>query len=74
MGILLTHYHADYIAGHTAFNLPILMGPKSSRDSATLHIEEKGDGETLKLGTIQIKIIHTPGHTLESSCFLAIDS
>ena len=36
-------------------------------------IDEAKDGEVLELGKIKIKVLHTPGHTMESSCFLLFD-
>jgi glyoxylase-like metal-dependent hydrolase (beta-lactamase superfamily II) len=72
--ILLTHYHVDYISGHTEFNLPIIMGPESIRDVTKLKLRmEVADHSICRLGSISVKVIHTPGHTLESSCFLLID-
>ena len=38
--ILLTHYHADYVAGHTEFNLPIIMGPKAKRSETPFKLFE----------------------------------
>lgn len=67
--ILLTHYHADYVAGHTEFELPIIMGPTSSKPSISFKLFEMKDGYTFNLGAVWLKVLHTPGHTPESSCF-----
>ena len=69
ISILLTHYHADYVAGHTEFNLPIIMGPKATKPGSTLKLFEMKDGYSFNLGSVWIKILHTPGHTPESTCF-----
>lgn len=63
-GIFLSHYHADYVAGHhelmNKYHCKTYMGPvsKASENIVTLK-----DGELLKLGDATIKLIHTPGHT-----------
>lgn len=44
VGIILTHYHADYLGGHIQVNLPIIMGPKSCREGVKINIQEKKDG------------------------------
>lgn len=49
ISILLTHYHADYVAGHTEFHLPIIMGPKA-QTSSKLPIYEMKDGYSFNLG------------------------
>lgn len=64
ISVLLTHYHADYIAGHTELELPIIMGPKSTREINKIKVTEKADHSTMSLGSTTIKVIHTPGHTL----------
>ena len=50
------------------------MGPKAIKPYNTYPIKEMTDGETLNLGSIKLKTIHTPGHTLESSCYQLTDS
>lgn len=64
ISILLTHYHADYVAGHTEFNLPIIMGPRSTKEGCAVKVYEMQDHSTFNLGSVWIKVIHTPGHTL----------
>lgn len=49
------------------------MGPNSTRPINGFKVKEFHDGETISLGAVSIKVIHTPGHTLESSCFLLKD-
>jgi glyoxylase-like metal-dependent hydrolase (beta-lactamase superfamily II) len=50
------------------------MGPQSVREINKIKVFEMADGSTFNIGGVTIKVIHTPGHTLESSCFLLIDS
>ena len=72
--IFETHFHADFVSGHIdlakATGATIVYGPNAA-PSYDVHIAE--DGEMLKLGDSSFKILHTPGHTMESTCFLLID-
>ncbi len=72
--IFLTHFHADFISGHVdlaeATGAKIVYGPTASAD---FDFYQGKDGEIFKLGNIEIKLIHTPGHTLESICLLLFD-
>jgi hydroxyacylglutathione hydrolase len=72
--ILETHFHADFVSGHVDLSrktgATIVFGP-TAQPSYPAHVAS--DGEVLKLGKAQIKVLHTPGHTQESSCFLLID-
>ena len=72
--ILETHFHADFISGHielsNKYNVPIIFGPHADTNFNSIN---KEDGEIIKLGDIKIKVIHTPGHTLESVCYLLFD-
>lgn len=72
--VLLTHYHADFLSGHTEFKVPIIMGPSATRKINTFRVKECADGDVLNVGSVKIKVIHTPGHTMESSCFQLTDS
>ena len=72
--VVLTHYHADYLSGHTEFKVPIVMGLNSALATSNFKVQECKDGEIIPLGAVKIQVIHTPGHTLESSCFLLKDS
>lgn len=74
--IFLTHFHADYVAGHLELQrrfkgCEIVMGPKAVTDAYKVTVAE--DGQQFKIGTIDIKVLHTPGHTEESSCFLLLN-
>ena len=72
--VLETHFHADFVSGHIDLaketGAEIVYGPTAA-PSFKAHIA--ADGEELKLGNIKIRVIHTPGHTMESTCFLLID-
>lgn len=72
--IFETHFHADFVSGHVdlakATGAKIIFGP-NAETSYSSHIAE--DGEIFTLGDVSIKAIHTPGHTMESTCFLLID-
>lgn len=72
--IFETHFHADFVSGHIDLaaktGATIIYGP-TAKPSFDAHIAE--DGEVFKLGNISFKTIHTPGHTLESTCFLLSD-
>jgi glyoxylase-like metal-dependent hydrolase (beta-lactamase superfamily II)/rhodanese-related sulfurtransferase len=72
--IFETHFHADFVSGHldlaTATGAQIIYGP----DTITkLPVHIANDGETFAVGKLTIEVLHTPGHTLESSCFLLKD-
>lgn len=72
--ILETHFHADFVSGHVdlsnATGATIVYGP-TAKPSFDVYVAQ--DNEILNVGDIRIKILHTPGHTMESSCFLLID-
>lgn len=72
--ILETHFHADFVSGHLDLakktGATIVYGPTAKTE---FKIHEAVDGEILTLGNIKIKVLHTPGHTPESSCYLLID-
>ena len=72
--VLETHFHADFVSGHQDLSkktgAPIIYGPHAD-PSFDAHIAK--DGEELKLGNVTIKVLHTPGHTMESTCYLLID-
>ncbi len=69
--IFETHFHADFVSGHIdlakATGATIVYGP-GAKTSFPSHISE--DGEIFKVGKLTLKLLHTPGHTLESSCLL----
>ncbi|WP_299362794.1 MBL fold metallo-hydrolase [Winogradskyella sp.] len=72
--ILETHFHADFVSGHVDLakktGATIVFGPGASTE---YDIHSATDGEELKLGKLTIKVLHTPGHTLESVTYLLID-
>lgn len=72
--ILETHFHADFVSGHLdlsrATGAQIIYGPTAQPQFDAIVAE---DNQIFPLGAVQIKVLHTPGHTLESSCFLLID-
>ncbi len=73
--IFQTHFHADFVSGHLTLSkktdASIVYGPKADPKYDCIISE---DCKTFKLGDIKIQLIHTPGHTLESSSYLLIDS
>jgi len=72
--IFLTHFHADFVSGHVDLaretGATIVYGPTATAD---FYFYEGKDNEEFKLGDVTIKLLHTPGHTLESSSFLLFD-
>jgi hydroxyacylglutathione hydrolase len=72
--IFETHFHADFVSGHIdlgkATDAPIVYGP-GTVTKFPAHIAK--DGEKFSIGNIIIEVLHTPGHTLESSCYLLKD-
>jgi len=72
--ILETHFHADFVSGHVDLakktGAAIVFGPEATTD---YEIHSATDNEELKLGKLTIKVLHTPGHTLESVTYLLID-
>ena len=73
--IFETHFHADFVSGHLdlgkATGAPIVYGPGTSTEFP-VHVAK--DGETFKIGDLTIEVLHTPGHTLESTCYLLKDA
>lgn len=73
--IFETHFHADFVSGHIDLSKKtgavIVYGPTSMKTGFDMLVGH--DGEEFKLGNISIKLIHTPGHTMESSCYLLKD-
>jgi hydroxyacylglutathione hydrolase len=69
--IFETHFHADFVSGHLdlaqASGAPIVYGPETE---TSFPIYRAKDGEVFTLGSLTIEVLHTPGHTLESSCYL----
>lgn len=69
-----THFHADFVSGHIDLSkktdAPIIYGPKANPEFKAIIAQ---DGEEFKLGNVTIKVLHTPGHTMESTCYLLKD-
>ena len=72
--ILETHFHADFVSGHIDLaaktGAKIVYGP-TANTAFDCHIAQ--DGEVLKVGGVTIHVIHTPGHTMESTTYLLKD-
>lgn len=72
--ILETHFHADFVSGHIDLakktGASIVYGPTAKPG---FEAKVATDCEILKLGRLQIEVLHTPGHTLESTCYLLKD-
>jgi len=73
--IFETHFHADFVSGHIDLakksGATIVFGPNDAPIGYDVHIAK--DGELFQLGDISFELLHTPGHTMESSCFLLRD-
>jgi hydroxyacylglutathione hydrolase len=72
--IFETHFHADFVSGHVDLskktNAPIVYGPTAKPEFECIVAQ---DEQIFEVGNLKIKVLHTPGHTLESSTFLLID-
>ena len=72
--IFETHFHADFVSGHVDLSkktgAEIVYGPTANPDFEAIIAE---DHQIFEIGKIKIKVLHTPGHTMESSTFLLID-
>jgi len=73
--IFETHFHADFVSGHLelakATGATIVYGPQTNA-SFDFHLAK--DGEVFTVGNLKLKALHTPGHTLESTCYLLFDA
>ena len=73
--IFETHFHADFVSGHITLSkqtgAPIIYGPNANPDFEVLLAR---DEQEFPLGDINLKVLHTPGHTLESTTYLLKDS
>jgi glyoxylase-like metal-dependent hydrolase (beta-lactamase superfamily II)/rhodanese-related sulfurtransferase len=69
-----THFHADFVSGHVDLGqktgAPIVYGP-TAKPGFEAHVAH--DGEEFKVGKLTFRVLHTPGHTMESACFLLLD-
>jgi hydroxyacylglutathione hydrolase len=72
--VLETHFHADFVSGHLdlakASGARIVFGPNANPDFEALIAVDR---QEFKLGDVTITVLHTPGHTMESSCYLLTD-
>jgi hydroxyacylglutathione hydrolase len=72
--IFETHFHADFVSGHLDLSKQtgavIVYGPYTET-KFPFHLAK--DGEVFKIGNISLEVIHTPGHTVESTCYLLKD-
>ena len=72
--IFETHFHADFVSGHVTLSkqsgAPIVFGPNANPSFDTIVAE---DGQEFKIGDVTIKVLHTPGHTMESTTYLLRD-
>ena len=69
-----SHFHADFVSGHIDLaketGASIIFGPNAETSYEVVVAE---DEQIFELGDVKIKVLHTPGHTMESSCFLLYD-
>lgn len=72
--IFETHFHADFVSGHLSLaqetGAPIIYGPQANPSYDAIIAE---DGQAFDIGNVKIKVLHTPGHTMESTTYLLID-
>ncbi len=69
-----THFHADFVSGHLDLSkktgAPIVYGPNAKPAFDAIIAT---DGQEFKVGDVTLKVLHTPGHTMESTCYLLRD-
>ncbi len=72
--IFETHFHADFVSGHVSLaektGAKIVFGPKATTQ---FEAEVAEDGQVYEIGKLKLKVLHTPGHTPESTSFLLYD-
>lgn len=72
--VFLTHFHADFVSGHIDLakktNAEIVYGPNAKPAYEIISAE---DGQVFNVGDYKVKVIHTPGHTMESTTYLLLD-
>jgi glyoxylase-like metal-dependent hydrolase (beta-lactamase superfamily II)/rhodanese-related sulfurtransferase len=73
--IFETHFHADFVSGHLDLSKKtgalIVYGPNAKPDFEFISAK---DNQVFEIGNIKIKVLHTPGHTMESTTYLLIDA
>lgn len=69
-----THFHADFVSGHIDLarktGATIVYGPNANPNYDAYSAK---DGEEFAIGRVRVRVLHTPGHTLESTTYLLID-
>lgn len=72
--IFETHFHADFVSGHVDLSkttrAPIVYGPNANPSFDFISAKHN---QFFEIGKVKIKTLHTPGHTMESTCFLLLD-
>ena len=72
--VFITHFHADFVSGHLELarktGCIIVFGPSAKPNYPALVTKDR---QCLSVGKCEIKVLHTPGHTIESTCFLLYD-
>lgn len=72
--IFETHFHADFVSGHVDLaqktGATIIYGPNAN---PSFEFHQAKDGEEFTIGGVKLKALHTPGHTMESTCYLLIN-
>lgn len=72
--IFETHFHADFVSGHVDLskktNAPIVYGPTANPSFEAIIAE---DNQIFEIGALKLKVLHTPGHTMESTSYLLLD-
>jgi len=72
--VMETHFHADFVSGHIDLarktGAKIVYGPMAN-PKYEVHVAK--DGEEFSVGKVRIRVLHTPGHTMESTCYLLLD-
>ncbi len=72
--VFLTHFHADFVSGHLDLakktKAQIIYGPTANPSYEIIKAE---DGQVFEIGNYKVKVIHTPGHTMESTTYMLID-
>lgn len=72
--VFLTHFHADFVSGHVDLakktGATIVYGPNAETN---FNFHKGKDSEEFTIGDVKLRLLHTPGHTMESSSYLLID-
>lgn len=72
--IFETHFHADFVSGHVDLaaktGAKIVYGPTANPEFECIIAQ---DNQEFQVGELTLRVLHTPGHTMESSCYLLLD-